>query len=262
MLKRNVTFVLLILLVPCFLMGQSTKVSKAPKGVKLSNDNVNVPMVYNKSVKLNKSTATVGESIGLTTQYDYFTNCIVRDQIVYWQGQVLFANAVRPYGTGAATVRHIVFTQRDSATGVYTHTDVFGGQAGFPDIDVGRVGANAGQIGVVGHTPNKLALWDGSAFQVATYGAGDDPSMQFSDPNIWLATSGNGGRDQYQFFSTPDGINFTNWDSVSTYSPASWLWVKNGSTECAISKSPDEKNVVYYAVNNASGVRSKYCQKF
>src|ERR1039457_7248435 len=77
MLKRNVTLVLLLLLVPCFLMGQTTKVLRAPQGVKLAdNENTNVSMVYNKSVKLNKNTAAVGESIGITTQYDYFTNCI------------------------------------------------------------------------------------------------------------------------------------------------------------------------------------------
>ena len=44
------------------------------------------PELNKADVKLHKSTSVVGESIGLTTQYDYFTNSIVRDQIVYWQG--------------------------------------------------------------------------------------------------------------------------------------------------------------------------------
>jgi hypothetical protein len=260
MLKRNVTFILLLLLVPCFLMGQSTKVSKATKVVKLADDNANVPVVNYKSVKLSKNTAAVGESIGLTTQYDYFTNTIMRNQIAYWQGQVLFANMVRPYGTGTSTVRHIVFTQRDSATGVYTHTDVFGGQAGFPDIDVSRTDVNTGTIGVVGHTPNRLAIWDGSsAFNVTTYAPGDDPSFQFAGPNTWLATSGS-ARDQFRFYSSADDITFANWDSISAFSPSPLFWAQNGSTECAISKSPNEQYVVYYAVNDgektASGVAS------
>ena len=151
---------------------------------------------------------------------------------------------IRPYGTGAATVRHIVYTERDSATGVYTYTDVFGGQAGFPDLDVERVGANIGSIGVVGHTPNRLGLWDGSAFQVATFAPGDDPSLQFGDATTWLATSGS-GRDQYEFWNSTDGdITFNNWDSVKDFHQ---IW--SGHLMAVlnyISKSPNEQNVVYY----------------
>ncbi|MDR3665634.1 MAG: T9SS type A sorting domain-containing protein [Ignavibacteriaceae bacterium] len=245
MLKRNVTLVLLLLLVPCFLLGQAKKVTQTHTVI-ITDQQDFAPQVYNKSVKLPKPTAVVGEQIGVTTNYDYFTNCITRDQIVYWQG-VKFANMVKPYGTAAATVRHIVYTERDSSTGVYTHADVFGGQAGFGDIDVERVGANAGQVGVVGHTPNRLGLWDGSAFQVATFAPGDDPSIQFGNTNIWLSTSGNGGRDQYQFYKSPDGVSFTDWDSISVFSPSPIFWAANGSTELGISKSPDETQVVYYS---------------
>lgn len=259
MLKRNVTFVLLLLLVPCFLMGQAKKTElKHPKIVGMEQQD-SAPLIYNTTTKLAKNTAAVGQSIGLTTNYDSWTNCIVRDQIVYWGGQVLFANMVRPYGTIGGTntlaTRHIVFTQRDSATSALTHTDVFGGQAGWPDIDVERLGANIGTIGVVGHSPDQLALWDGvSSFSILPFsGSGTtDPSLQFGNTQIWLGNSGVTSRSQFAFYSSPDGTTFTKWDSIKTYcqSPSKPLfWAANGSTEMGISKSPDETQVVYYGVN-------------
>jgi hypothetical protein len=250
MLKRNVTLVLLLLLVPCLLIGQVKITKLAHKPIIDQQDQI--PQNYNKTVKLAKTTAAVGESIGLTTNYDSWTNCIVRNQIVYWQG-VKFANMVRPFGTGSASTRHVVYTERDSATGVYTSTDVFGGAAGWPDIDVERMGANVGQIGVVGHSQTMLGLWDGSAFQVSKFsGAGTtDPSFQFGNATIWLGNSGNTSRTQFQMFSSADGLSFTNWDSISVFSPKPIYYGSYGSVEMGISKSPDETQVVYYGANLA-----------
>ena len=129
----------------------------------------NASLKYNQTVKLAKNTAAVRQN-QLVLQPITTNGQIVLLEIKLFIGMgVKFANMVRPYGTNAATVRHIIYTERDSALGTYTHTDVFGGQAGWPDIDVERMGPNAGQIGVVGHSPDKLGLWDGSAFQLTHF---------------------------------------------------------------------------------------------
>jgi len=264
MLKRNVTFVLLILLVPCFLMGQAKKVEIKSHNIVGTEqlDAAPAPNLYNHTAKLSKNTTAIGESIGLTTNYDSWTNCIVRDQIVYWQGQVLFANMVRPYGTSAATVRHIVFTQRDSITGTYTHTDVFGGQAGWPDIDVERLGTNVGTIGIVGHSPDKLALWDGvSAFSLNQFsGAGTtDPSLAFGNATIWMGNSGVVSRTLPAFYSSPDGTTFTNWDSIKAYTNIFTPYP--GSVEIGISKSPDETKIVYYGAGAGAAANNVWHNK-
>jgi hypothetical protein len=251
MLKRNVTLILMLLLVPCFLMGQAKKFDAKHKITPNANY---MPSVIDNTLKLHKGATVPGQDMGLANNYDYWTNSIMRNVIVYWNG-VKFAQMIRPFGTGTATVRHVVYTERDSATGAFTSHDVFGGQAGYCDIDIARTDVNVGTVGIVGHTPNKLALWDGSAFAVATFAPGDDPSIQLAGPTIWMATSGNAaaGRDQFQFYKSPDGISFVNWDSISSYSPTPIYWTVNGSTECAISKSPDEQYVVYYSNNSGDG---------
>ena len=251
MIKRSVTLILLFLLVPCFLVGQVKKVETKEKVV-LTNPDYMSP-VYDKSVKMHKSLlGPVGESLGLDNNFDYFTNSIMRNQIVYWHG-VKFANMVRPYGTGPATTRHVVFSQRDSVTGAYSNVDAFGGSAGYPDIDVAATDPGIlGTIGIVSHQPCKLALWDGvSSFIVNPFSPGLDPSFQFSGANMWLSTSGNtvAGRDQFQFFKSADGVTFTNWDSISGFNASPLFWADNGSTEAGISKSPNEKYIVYYSTS-------------
>ena len=251
MLRRNVTILLLLLLVPCFMMGQSQKVKLAHKIAKVGVNDV-TPATVVSDKKLNGT--PIGEQVGITTIYDSWTNCIIRDIIVY-AGGVKLANMVRPFpnATGDPAVRHIVFSQRDSATGTWTYNDVFGGAAGWPDIDVSRSGSNLGTIGIVGHTPSRLAVWDGTAFQVATFGPATDPSFQFSGDNIFLGNSGN--RTQFQMYKSTDGTTFTNFDSISAFgpSPKDVFWTANGSVEMGLSKSPDETQLVYYGVNGGNG---------
>ncbi len=262
MLKRNVTLVLLFLFVPCFLMAQATKVKLKQHKVVGTEQLDSAPQFYNTTAKLAKNTAAVGTSIGLTTNYDSWTNCIVRDQIVCLGKTVLFANMVRPYGTSAASVRHIVFTQRDSVSGAFTHTDVFGGQAGWPDIDVESLGANVGTIGIVGHSPDQLALWDGSAFQTQQFsGTGTtDPSFQFGNAKIWLGNSGVVSRSLPAFYSSPDGTSFTNWDSIKAFSNIFSPYP--GSVEIGISKSPDETQIVYYGAGAGAAANNVWYSHF
>jgi len=260
MLKRNVTILLLFLLVPCVLMGQVSRDKVSPKVTLTGNDNTAAPQLYNKDLK--PTGTPIGESIGLTTNYDSWTNSIVRDQIEYYNGAVLLANMVRPYPNvgGAAGTRHIVFSQKDPLSGVWSNVDVFGGQAGWPSIDVARTGASlSGTIGIVGHTPDRLALWDGvSSFIVSAFapGATTDPSLEFSGDNIWLGNSGNPpGRNQFQFYKSTDAVTFTNWDSISAFcgplysGPGKLAWLANASVELGMAKSPDETQLVYYGVN-------------
>ncbi|MGE5435804.1 MAG: T9SS type A sorting domain-containing protein [Syntrophothermus sp.] len=251
MLKKIVTLSVLLLVIVGVTFAQTSSV-KVHNKVVLTQDNENKytgGTDYNYTPKF--FNPTVGDTLGTTT-YDYFTNSMLRKQVVTYQGQPYFANMFRPYG-GSAN-RQVVFTYLN-ASNAYTQVSVFGGAAGsgFPDIDVSLTGDLAGTVALVGHTPDRLAIWDptGAQFSISQFSPGLDPSLRWSGPNIFLASSGNAtaGRDQFQFFKTEDlGLTFVNWDSISA---RSFMWAVNGTTEMGIAKSPNEQYLVYFGANSA-----------
>jgi hypothetical protein len=186
-----------------------------------------------------------GENV-ITTNYDYFTNSVNRDQIVYDvtnQKPHLF-NMVRPW-QGAAT-RHAAHSRKEGTS--WVTQSVSNGAGGWPHIDLGLTGDGTGTLALVWHTPSRLSIWDGGAgYLTAQFDPSTDPSVQMSGGNIYLATSG--GRVQYQFYKTTDfGVSFANWDSIKTFVPS---WTNNGGVEVGMSKSQNEQHLVMFG--NAEG---------
>jgi len=193
-----------------------------------------------------------GESIGVTTNYDYFSNSIIRDQIVYDEVNdvVHCFNMVRPWQ--GANTRNVVHSFKSGGT--WTNQSVSNGAGGWPHIDLGRTGASQGFVGMVWHTPTRLSIWDGATgyFTNQIEGTGSlDPSLQLAGDNIWIATSG--ARTQYKFYKSTDfGVTFELWDSISGFAPSIY-WKAYGSVEVGMSKSKNEQYLAYFATNEGEG---------
>jgi len=257
MLKRTFTILYIFLFIPVFVYGQNKNVTEYSK--QLVDDN-QIPANYDKSIIPPSFIEGGPVSIGVTTNYDYFSNTIVRDQVIWdpFLETVHFENMCRPFGGGVPTVRHAVHTFDNFGT--FVNTSVINAQSGWPHIDISLTGSLQGTVGMVLHTPNQLAIWDGLGGYIVSQfstGTGTDPSLQFIGENIYLATSGNIGRDQFQFFLTTDaGISFTNYDSISAYSPSPIFWLNpggNGSVEVGMSKSPNEQYFGYFGAATGAG---------
>lgn len=247
MVKNLLTILLVSFLMTNFILAQNASVKIHSK--QLVDDNANVTYVE----KHNPSPVIInGESIGVTSNYDYFSNSVVRDQIVYdaTNDVVHCFNMVRPW-QGAAT-RNAVHSFKSGGT--WTNQSVSNGSGGWPHIDLGLTGDLAGTVAMVWHTPNRLSIWDGSTgYITAQFAPETDPSLQLSGSTIWLATSGNAGRDQFQFYQSTDfGVSFVNWDSISTFHPSPIWWAANGGVEVGMSKSQNEQYVVYFGTNQGN----------
>ncbi|MFN3872826.1 MAG: T9SS type A sorting domain-containing protein [Ignavibacterium sp.] len=242
MVKNLLTILLVSFLMTNFILAQNASVKIHSK--QLVDDNANVTYVE----KHNPSPVIInGESIGVTSNYDYFSNSVVRDQIVYdaTNDVVHCFNMVRPW-QGAAT-RHAVHSFKSGGT--WTNQSVSNGAGGWPHIDLGLTGSLAGTVGMVWHTPSRLSIWDGSTgYITAQFDPSTDPSVQMAGETIWLATSG--GRAQFKFYQSTDfGVSFVNWDSISAYHPSPIWWAGNGGVEVGMSKSKNEQYVVYFGTN-------------
>ncbi len=242
MVKNLLTILLVSFLMTNFILAQNASVKIHSK--QLVDDNANVTYVE----KHNPSPVIInGESIGVTSNYDYFSNSVIRDQIVYDEANdvVHCFNMVRPW-QGAAT-RHAVHSFKSG--GQWTNQSVSNGAGGWPHIDLGLTGSLAGTVGMVWHTPSRLSIWDGSTgYITAQFDPSTDPSVQMAGETIWLATSG--GRAQFKFYQSTDfGVSFVNWDSISAYHPSPIWWAGNGGVEVGMSKSKNEQYVVYFGTN-------------
>ena len=250
MIKSYFTFLIVVLFSAVLLYGQTHQLKIHSKQI-LENENY-MPAKYDRSLVAPTSARGDAESIGLTTNYDYFSNSVVRDQVVYYDGVQQFANMIRPFpGWPDPTVRHVTYTYWDGSA--YQHISVFQAQSGWPQIDVALTGSVPGTVGIVGHQPCQLALYDGAGgFILSPFDDYTDPSLQFLGDKIFLATSGN--RLNFQFYETDDfGVTFTNWDSMSAYSPTPIYWTANGGVEVDMFKSPDEQTIVYAGTNAGDG---------
>lgn len=238
-MTRNIfTSVLVALFIASIAMAQNNSV----KYRELVDDNRNTSYIEK---QINPPSILSGENV-TTTNYDYFSNSVIRDQIVFdATNQVphLF-NMIRPW-QGAA-VRHVVHSRRVGTNWVLQ--SVSNGAGGWNHIDLGLTGDGTGVLAMVWHTPNRLSIWDGgTGYLSAQFDPNTDPSLQISGSRIWLATSGN--RAIYKFYRTTDfGVTFTYWDSIRTFIPS---WTANGGVEVGMSKSPNEQHLVYFG--NAEG---------
>lgn len=246
MVKNLLTILLVSFLMTSFIMAQNASVKIHSK--QLVDDNANVTYVE----KHNPSPVIInGESIGVTSNYDYFSNSVIRDQIVYDAANdvVHCFNMVRPWQN--TSTRNAVHSFKSGGT--WTNQSVSNGAGGWPHIDLGLTGDLAGTVGMVWHTPSRLSIWDGSTgYITAQFDPSTDPSVQMAGSTIWLATSG--ARAQFQFYNSTDfGVSFTNWDSISAYSPTPIYWVDNGGVEVGMSKSQNEQYIVHFGTNVGDG---------
>lgn len=243
MVKNLLTILLMSFFMTSFVLAQNASVKIHSK--QLVDDNANVTYIE----KHNPSPAIInGESIGVTSNYDYFSNSVVRDQIVYDAANdvVHCFNMVRPWEN--APIRNAVHSFKSG--GIWTNQSVSNGAGGWPHIDLGLTGQLAGTVGLVWHTPSRLSIWDGSTgYITAQFDPSLDPSVQMSGDTIWLATSG--GRAQFQFYKSTDfGVSFENWDSISAFHPSPIWWVENGGVEVGMSKSQNEQYIAYFGTNS------------
>lgn len=186
-----------------------------------------------------------GEAIGVTSDYDYFSNSIVRDQIV-WDAAMNTPHLLNMVRTGGGT--RFVYHSYKSGTD-WINNDIVGAAAGWPHVDLGLTGDGEGVLVGVFHSPSRFFVWDGTTGYSATqFDPSTDPSVQIAGANVFLATSG--GRVTFQFYKTEDfGVSFTNWDSIPSWHPSPIYWIENGGVEVGMSKSQDEQNLVMFGTN-------------
>ncbi len=190
-----------------------------------------------------------GEVVGFT-DYDYFSNSVIRDQIVYdvATGTPHLLPMLRNYFPGApATSRRVAHAYKDGSSWVVN--DVRGATSGWPQIDLGLTGDAAGLMVGVYHAGCNLFLWDGATGYPATeFEANTDPSVQVAGAIVWTSCSGN--RVEFEFYKTEDfGSSYTQWATMSDFHPSQIYWIANGGVEVGMSKSPDEQYLVQFGSN-------------
>ncbi len=252
MLKKVITPIFIVLFFSSLIIPQSKSIIEQKKKVVIENEEAQINQSTTQKVEYKSFTSpsvdpSQGESIGIVTNYDYFSNSVIRDQIVYYDGPH-FANMVRPTGNNAGR-RSIVYTYFDGTNYVHNYALDTSTTKGWPHIDVALTSPDiSGTIAIVGHSPNILAIWDGTSFTSSVFDPDLDPSLQFLGNVIYLATSGN--RTQFKFYKTEDfGTSFILFDSISAYHPDPIFYIGNGGVEVGMSKSQNEQNLVYFGTN-------------
>ncbi len=200
---------------------------------------------YNNS---NYNTFNLNGFIGLTTNYDYFANSVIRDQIVY--DKILttphLLNMVRGYDLSNPTIRYTMHSYING--GNWTNNKIEESSAGYPQIDIGLTGDLLGLVGGVYHTPSRYFIWDfGTNYFSTQFDPSTDPSIQLAGNTIWLGSSGN--RIEFSFYKS---VNFGSpflWNTISEYHPVPIWWSGNGGVEVGMSKSPNENNLIYFGSN-------------
>lgn len=256
MRKMLLVLALLLSFVSYNALAQS-KVLKDVKRVVLTDQNeVNGPVIAPKSpirVADHVTNPAAGDTIGIST-YDYFTNSITRDQLLWYNNNIHMAPMFR-----TAARRWICYVYSNGST--YNKVAVFdtvSGNSGWPAIDVQSQGGAVGTLGIVGHhvavaggaAVSRLAIWDGSSafLPPATFDPYTDPSMLFVGDTIFLATSGN--RALPTMYKTIDyGVSFSKYDSITRYHPNPIFFAEPGGVEVGMAKSQNEQYLAYFGTN-------------
>ncbi len=243
MSKRLFTMCLLVLFASTLIIAQDRPLGKTKV---LADDSV-VPTVTTTD-KMGSGLNLTGESIGVTTDYDYFSNSIVRDQIV-WDATLTtphLLNMVRGFDSGNPTTRFTMHSYKDA--GSWINNKVVDAAAGWPHIDLGLTGDGAGLVAGVFHTPSRYFIWDfGTTYNATQFDGSTDPSIQLSGNTIWLAASGN--RLLFTFYKAVDFASPVLWDTISSFHPSPIWWIENGGVEVGMSKSQNEQNLLMFGTN-------------
>ncbi len=255
MLKKTLTL-LVLLFVTTSLVFASTG-AKVAKDIPVLKKQIAGEIDPSKVVYLKVNPPRIlGETV-ITTNYDYFTNSVIRDQIVYDKvGQTphLF-NMVRPFNPAAPTIRHVVHSFKVSGDWVsqsVSQGSTSNNAGGWPSIDLGLTGLSlTGTVAMVFHTTNRLAVWNGSTgYNYTLFPGGDplDPSLQIVGDKYFMASSGNRG--QYYFWKSEDlGSTIVVFDSIKAYSPTPIFHKANGGVEVNMAKSANETYLMYLGTN-------------
>ncbi|MCX8056252.1 MAG: T9SS type A sorting domain-containing protein [Ignavibacteria bacterium] len=255
MLKKSLTiFVLLFVTTSLVLANTGVKVAKDIPVFKkqIAGELDPSKVIYLKT----KPPKILGETV-ITTNYDYFSNSIIRDQIVYdrtTETPHLF-NMVRPFNPAAPTIRHVVHSFKVSGDWVsqsVSQGSTSNNAGGWPSIDLGLTGLSLkGTVAMVFHTTNRLAIWNGSTgYNYTLFPGGDplDPTLQIVGDKMFMASSGN--RTQYYFFRSDDlGQTIVRFDSISRWSPQPIFYKANGVVEVNAAKSANERFFMYLGAN-------------
>lgn len=252
-MKYALSVALLLLMMPVLVLGQVEQ-TKQQQEYKIVEDYTKVNGQTEGIVPVNLPVGDpmVGDTIAVTT-YDYFTNSIMRRQIVQYEGIPYFANMIRGFDPGDPGLRNVRFIYDDGGT--WTQVAPFGepNHTGWPSIDLPYTGSYVGTPILTGHAPCKLAFWDsgsGSFIVSSEYDARHYPTAAFAGDNIFLTNgcSGCTGADAFQwwFYTTADlGGSFTQWGVFTDFSPPI-NFVETGSAELGFAKSADEQTLLIY----------------
>jgi len=246
MLKKSLTLFVLLVVSTSLLLASSGKKDIETLKKQLPGEN-NLPVIYLKI----KPPKLAGET-AITTNYDYFSNSIIRDQILFdvTRNTPHLYNMVRPFSTFPPTQRHVVHSFK--AEGEWVNNSVSGGQAGWPSFDLGLTGTSlTGTVAFVYHTPNRLAIWDGTTnYTRVPFPIGDplDPSLIIAGDKYFMASSGDRGI--YRFFKSEDlGQTIVYYDSIANWSPSPIFWKANGGVEVNVAKSLNEQFLMFFGTN-------------
>lgn len=258
MSKKLLYTLFLLVFIPYIINAQISVPSKDVKAYK-GGAFKDIPLP-NSAKKINVAEYPVrnnpnGDTVATTT-YGVFTNTTLRPLITFWNGVPQMSPMIYPSQEGNRAVTYV-----RPEGGVYKQTEVPMGttnnRSGWGMIDVSRAGSYAGTIGIVAHQPNYLFLWDSnnnSFVKSSEINQEFYPSFAFSGDNVFLSTSTSERTVPYKFYKTEDlGTTFTLYDSINHYSPSQIFWRENASTEVDMSRSPDEKYIVYAGTNYAAG---------
>jgi hypothetical protein len=249
MLKKLLTVVTITLFCVGTIVAQNAQVQEYKKVTVDPRDEVFVGAVEQTVPSSFPVTNESHQVIAMTT-YDYFSNSVIRTQVAVYGDEVVFTPMLRGHAD-PATLRQIMYIYNDGTN--WVQLSPFGtGSGGWPQVDAALTGDLAGTFALVGHSPNRLAIYDGDGgFFVSEFGSPLDPSMVFSGENIFIAASGN--RVQFEFWKTEDfGNTFMLWDTMSTVSPNIY-WTANGGVEVDMFKSPNEQHVIHLGTNVGDG---------
>ncbi len=175
-----------------------------------------------------------------TTNYDYVTNSIYRNNLLFYNDTVYTVNMARPFSTFPPTERHIVFSYKPMG-GNWTKQSVFGTQTGWPNLDIGFTGSTQGTLGILAGG-GKFALRNGSTFIIKDV-PGNYGTFVFSNGNIFLGA--NAGFLGYNLYKSTDlGDSWIVIDSLARFHPDIVYCVESGSVEVDMFKSPNEQYIV------------------
>lgn len=257
MFKRTLLTVFVVVLAVSFTNAQNKSVVK---GVSTATKQLVVDAAVESTAPVSQSPAvTFPSNPGLagdqltTSTYDYFTNSIVREMVVFYKGVphiTLMERGANP-AAPSATTRLVTYFTKDAGNN-WVKTYPWGLVAkGWGTISVGTKSGSQtdGVLAMVSHAPNQLAVFDGTSWVASTFEATTDPSLMVVGDDIFVGASNN--RTNFKLWKTSDlGGTYTFIDSIQGFAAKGGFAapgpIANGGVELGMAKSADEKYLLNF----------------